>query len=40
MIAALAFEGLQKENQNCCPQETYLGYVTFRGLSFGAKLGA
>ena len=33
MIATLTFEGP-------CLQETYRGYVTLRGLSFGAKLGA
>ena len=28
MIASLTFEDLKNENQNCCLQETYLGYVT------------
>ena len=36
MVAMLTLEGLSNENQNWWLQETYLGYVTLWGLSFGA----
>ena len=38
IFATLTFEGLCFEN--CCLEETYLGYVTLWSLLFGVKLGA
>ena len=33
----LTFEFLKIENCKCCFKETFLGYVTLWGISFGAK---
>ena len=39
MIASGTIEGLWNKNYNCCPQETYLRYLTLWVFSFGVKLG-